>query len=282
MVADNVLAFIEHHGVKGQKWGVRNDKGHAGERAKTKKIAKLDDKFARNIGTFSTAVKLHNRSAQLSNDNDVDRINNKPEYKDKDFSRDSPLRRKYYKEHQDAFLNNLDKAASEFGTNASGTKKYKIVEGNNGAWDVVLSDVKHAEADQSFTVDVSYDDMGHITKLSIKEDVTHSDLEKFLEHHGVKGQKWGVRRKGPSSSSSPAHQVSKLTNEQLREAVNRMQLEQQYKNLLNPKNKANNSAGKDFAKSILKDVGKNEVRKLVISGIASAGTVLAVARNIAR
>lgn len=134
-------AFLEHQGVKGMKWGVRKDRGHEGQRAKTKKIAKLDEKFARNTSAAKTTIAIYNAAAQKSNEVDVPRINNKPQYKGADFSRDTPLRRKYYKEHQDAMLNNLETAAAEMGTNASGTARYSILERPNGGWDVYLREV---------------------------------------------------------------------------------------------------------------------------------------------
>src|SRR5215217_7425583 len=113
---EDVLA---HYGKKGMKWGVRNDNGHEGERTKTKKIEKLDQKFDRDVQSFKTTIALHNSAAEACNKNDVARINNKPEYKDADFSRPSPLRDKYTREHQQAYLDNLDKAAQAMGTNAS-------------------------------------------------------------------------------------------------------------------------------------------------------------------
>lgn len=206
---------IFHHGVKGQKWGVRNDKGHEGETAKTKKIGKLDAKFAKNSQSFQTTVALHNRAATLTNKNDVDRINNKPEYKNADFRRDSPLRQQYYKEHQNAFLDNLQKAADEMGTNASGTKKYGILEREDGSWDVTVdsvkhSDIEHADAAKAPDVVVHYDATGHITSLAVNT-VAHglATEDGVIFHHGVKGQKWGVRKdevtsrggatKGPTS-----------------------------------------------------------------------------------
>lgn len=63
----------------------------------------------------------------------------------------------------------------------------------------------------------------------------------FLEHHGIKGQKWGVRRKSKGSVkvSSDAKKVaplkgrhvSTLTNKQLKTANERINLEQQYKRM---------------------------------------------------
>ncbi len=124
-------------------------------------------------------------AAKKANEVDIPRINNKPQYKNQDFSRDTPFRQKYYKEHQDAFMNRLDEAAKTLGTNASGTKKYKILEGTGGAWNVVVADVKHAvknniDNNVEMRIIVVYTEKGFIKELLIDDDfVVHSDVETF-------------------------------------------------------------------------------------------------------
>lgn len=62
-----------------------------------------------------------------------------------------------------------------------------------------------------------------------------STVESFLEHYGVKGQRWGVRRRnrsGDGSNSSGKPRAQDLSDEDLRTAVNRMQMERQYTSLL--------------------------------------------------
>lgn len=100
---NEISAFLEHHGVKGQKWGIRKDRGHEGQRAKTKKIGKLDRKFAVRAQDPSTTIKVWNGAGEEGQKH-LDRINNKSEYQNKDFSRDSPLRQKYYKEIQTSMI----------------------------------------------------------------------------------------------------------------------------------------------------------------------------------
>lgn len=113
-----------------------------------------------------------------------------------------------------------------------------------------------------------------------------------LVHHGIKGMKWGVRRteaqlarargntksdeKTSSTSAKKAEptkrkKMSEMSDEELRRVVNRLQLEQQYRNL-NPEKV---SAGKKFANKVVKDivipvateVAKNEFRKVLTASL---------------
>ena len=86
--------------------------------------------------------------------------------------------------------------------------------------------------------------------------MTYENADDFLEHYGVKGQKWGVRRKRPSGSPSEdarraaglkKKSVSELNNKELQDLVSRMNLEQQYSRL-NPKK---SSKGQKFVKEVL-------------------------------
>ena len=75
--------------------------------------------------------------------------------------------------------------------------------------------------------------------------LTYTD---FLEHYGVPGMKWGKRKNRSSSSDSsnvkPARtkktkpvkaDVKKMSDKELRDKINRMQMEQQYAKLTGTK-----------------------------------------------
>jgi hypothetical protein len=96
-----------------------------------------------------------------------------------------------------------------------------------------------------------------------------------LQHYGILGMKWGVRRgresdgritnkKESSTDSKKASELrkksaSELTNVELRQLNERMNLEQQYKNL----NIQQTNAGLKFVGNILKEVGKEVAKEFI-------------------
>lgn len=112
-------------------------------------------------------------------------------------------------------------------------------------------------------------------------------VSNVLEHHGVKGQKWGVRRRVGSGGSTHAKSMSELrkthtsedatkathvhekikaggtktvSNAELQHLVNRMNLEQQFSRL--SASSKQTSKGKKFAKEVLGNVAKQQVTAL--------------------
>lgn len=87
----------------------------------------------------------------------------------------------------------------------------------------------------------------------------------YLAHYGVLGMKWGVRRKSrtPSADSAKVKAIRKkkideMSNQELRDANNRLQLESQYKQLTKKTN-----VGKKAAQSYIATAG-------LIAGVAGA------------
>jgi len=84
--------------------------------------------------------------------------------------------------------------------------------------------------------------------------------EDELAHFGVKGMRWGKRKKQTSSdsegsdgsTSKPAKpDVKKMTDDELKSAINRLKLEKEYLKLTEPEI----SNGKKIVTALLKDVG---------------------------
>lgn len=73
-----------------------------------------------------------------------------------------------------------------------------------------------------------------------------------LQHHGVKGMKWGVRRNKKS--------VKKMSNKELKNANERMRLENEYRSLKHP----------NISKA------QSVYKKTVIGGLAGAAGALTV------
>lgn len=80
-------------------------------------------------------------------------------------------------------------------------------------------------------------------------------MEDFLEHYGVKGMQWGVRKakEKRASAASPYTKAKRLSDQDLKAAVERMRLEQQYVQMAKSLKKPNP------AKQILSKIGNKTV-----------------------
>lgn len=57
------------------------------------------------------------------------------------------------------------------------------------------------------------------------------NLDTYLAHYGVKGMKWGVRKKRTPSSKPKQKRVSEMSDEELEGKVKRLRKEAEYKRL---------------------------------------------------
>ena len=90
-----------------------------------------------------------------------------------------------------------------------------------------------------------------------------------LKHFGILGMRWGIHRRGPAHSDSVKVQtlkkkhVTELSNDELKTAINRLQLERQFKDLTTPKGGA--GRGRAFLSKLLLNIGTKAVNSYVSS-----------------
>lgn len=101
-----------------------------------------------------------------------------------------------------------------------------------------------------------------------------TDLDAILEHYGVKGMKWGVRKRrnegdrarafGGGKTRFKDRRVQDLDEEEINRRIKRMELEKRYSDL----NKSSAKAGKDYAHSLLSKSGNAAAGAAVGTGVS--------------
>lgn len=88
----------------------------------------------------------------------------------------------------------------------------------------------------------------------------------FLIHYGILGMKWGVQRtpKQLRQVSEPSNRkvISDLSDEELQQRIDRINLERRYKDLVKPEIQKKSMRGKEFCEGLLKDIGNSVVKNL--------------------
>lgn len=123
--------------------------------------------------------------------------------------------------------------------------------------------------------------------------MSQAQVDNFLEHYGVPGMHWGVRRgssgsggsfsrrkkvtvpevqtvgKGNSLSAKPANK--KMTDSQLRERINRLQMEKQYSQLMAERNPQKTNAAKKMVAEIMQTTLKQSATQILTAVAINAG-----------
>lgn len=102
-----------------------------------------------------------------------------------------------------------------------------------------------------------------------------------LSHVGVKGMKWGKRKGRSSSSSAPKEDLSKFSDDELKQKINRLKLEKEYKSLTStPQGKSAVKSGAKAVGKMLAKVGQKEAEAF-LQEQAKKAIVKAVAKHAA-
>ena len=206
------IDFLEHFGVKGMKWGVRRAERQA---------ARADKKWQKNIYSTAGAVAVHNATATRVNAA-LPAFNKK--YRDTDpFDMSSPKTQKYHQDYSDLVVKATSEAVREVhGSSPSGKLTATLMSGQTPLRIVVVeSEVKHADIEKvNVEMEIETDENGMFVGVSyVDAQIKQSDpVEDFLEHFGVKGMKWGVRKSAPKKGSAAQQKRSAKDN---REKVKR-------------------------------------------------------------
>ncbi len=203
--------ILQHFGTKGMKWGVRNNSSGGISSRSDKKIAKADTKWEKSIYSTKGAIAVHNNVASQMNSHILPKLNNDPKYKGKNLYEDQALSDAYHKEYTKEANHAYSLAIEQVhGLSPSG-KKYALYvnDGQNDRIEVRDRNVQHAdtmELEPDLDILLKLNSLGHVIEANQASlIVSHGDGFVFdiLEHHGIKGMKWGVRKANSSSSSPP-------------------------------------------------------------------------------
>jgi hypothetical protein len=192
--------FLAHFGVKGMKWGVRNER----------RMEKKDAKWAQKQKNYKTIIKVNNTAAVRANA-DVQYINAR--YSGVDLTKPSAKTTKYYKEVEKNWNDHVARAASELGVSPSGRRKMSV-KIDMYTKDFVMDDVDVTHSDLQKML-IIRDESGAVIEFKLAEPLEHSnalseDLD-FLAHFGVKGMKWGVRKEARVRTDSSTRPVDRRT-----------------------------------------------------------------------
>jgi 2'-5' RNA ligase len=278
---DPVGDILAHHGVKGMKWGVRKATGRSEKQV-----------FKRQVKSIPGAAKVNLVLRDKVNAK-LGELNNRPEFKGKDLKKDKTLRKQYNEELKKMHTQAYKEAVTEaHGTSSSG--KYTAVVKAGHVHIYHTERVKHADEVAVFAL--TFDANGFVTKIETTETAQGALMvDEILEHHGVRGMRWGVRRKnigspnevtvsvdkgklkakggeghGPSEEAkaaaatkqkAKASGVHSLSNEEIQAAVTRMNLESNFKQATTKTKQT--VPGQKFVLNLLKNTGNAQVQRVV-------------------
>lgn len=223
-----------------------------------KKAVKADNKWIKNVAKPKAYYDAVNK-ANDGFDRDIVGINNSDKYRGKDLRQPSKLRTQYYRDVSKMYQRHLDAVANDIPHSPSGNYRFTLrapnyndllsgnSQGGTGLPDVIIveNDVQHANTDApkgvgTIKIKYKWDDIGHCVSASTPDFVAVTHGEEFVEHYGIKGMQWGVRREALKSSKAKARDDARsMSTDDLKAAISRMELEKKFVSLADLSNERN-------------------------------------------
>lgn len=315
-VVEDILA---HHGTLGMKWGHRKGTSSSERSAKLNEKNALKDAkwFKKTHGANPAIGRYHGKTTNAvmhdaikASKPEIKALKKSPEFSTKEAKKEirknkgnyqptDPIAAKYHKAVSDIYMTHVRAVAPKhMQVSPSGNWKDEFREMKNH-WEIGITRTDNAahaailNPDISFRIRPIFDVDGYIVDFEpVNDSVMQAEdfVEDILSHHGVKGMRWGLRRKatvGPQEvvvsdtrrkiktsggGGHPAHpdavkvrtigQIGKksgvkaLSDKDLQEYARRIQLEQNVKRLqFTEKN-----PGQKFVATILGQTGRTTVQ----------------------
>ena len=277
---NNKERYIRHYGIPGMKWGKRKiQDAYSSVKGRIKKHVEDsgEKKWEKKAMSNETYVKAYNKTAAHMNSVVIPKINNDPRYKDKNFN--DPKNAKLYKKYMDEYASEFGKSFSSNFTSVAGKSPYQnrevvvSIDKDTGLMAFSFSELRQEALPEVFYAKL--DSNGFVI------DFVETDENGELKHYGILGMRWG-RRKGSDSDSGSSSQkpqkkkTSEMTNQELREKIERANLERQYKEI--SKNKSTD-AGRKFVTEVLRESAKNTAVKYVTKAMGAGVEMLLAKLN---
>lgn len=302
--------ILVHFGVRGMKWGVRKD----GPRGAIRRGA---TKANVALGAGSKAIKEGEARTLFLSPETRDKVNSAtqnrvlaqavqvnrdPRFKGKDIKNNASLKKEYFGEIEQRAHSIYKEELRNARVDAWADLVETVLRpsGDSMSFKANTGKARHAEDDEVLlTLSFTRNQLGHIVGVEVVDDAFaqgEAFIDDFLAHFGVRGMKWGIRKRSTSPTPvlvdgrvkgsrvkvktsggeriNPSEDAIKvaiskqkirksgthaLSNQELQAVVQRMNLEQQYSRLQTQ----NASPAAKFVRDVLVGQGKQQLQSVV-------------------